>query len=138
MPARMTVLTGRVFACLGVASALSLGSPAGAADAGLQPDGSFVVGKDASEVIGQYLSKVTGRYGGLAISDDGTAAAYYICQSRLWKNCDDYSLDEDVVSIPSGNLAAKLAEKRCRAVTSSNCTVLFINTSWKRQFVLAQ
>src|SRR5688572_2136071 len=111
MPARMTVLTGRVLACLGVASGLSLGSPAGAADAGLQPDGSFVVGKDASEVIGQYLSKVTGRYGALAISDDGTAAAYYICQSRLWKNCDDYSLDEDVVTIPSGNLAAKLAEK---------------------------
>ena len=81
---------------------------------------------------------MTGRYGALAISDDGTAAAYYICQSRLWKNCDDYSLEDDVISIPSGNLAAKLAEKRCRAVTSANCTVLFINTSWRRQFVLAQ
>ena len=134
----MRVSTGRVLAALAAAVALVLGSPAGAAETGVQPDGSFVVGKEASEVIGQYLSKVTGRHGALAISNDGMAAAYYICQSRLWKNCDDYSLDDDIVSIPSGTLAAKLAEKRCQAVTGTSCTVLFINTSWKRQFVLAQ
>lgn len=124
---------------LGAALALALAAmPASAAEMGLQPDGSFVVGKDASEVIGQYLSKVTGRYGALAISNDGTAAAYYICQSRLWKNCDEYGLEDDYVSIPSGDLAAKAAEKRCRSVTTSPCTVLFVNANWKRQFVLAQ
>lgn len=112
--------------------------PAGAAELGKQPDGSFVVGKDASAVIGQYLGKVAGRYGALAIADDGTAAAYYICQSRLWKNCDDYSLEDSYISIPSGDLAAKLADKRCRGVTGGTCTVLFIDGNWKRQFVLAQ
>jgi len=132
----MKVLRG--VAVVAATVALIMASPADAADTGLQPDGSFVVGKEASEVIGQYLSKVTGRHGALAISNDGMAAAYYICQSRLWKNCDDYSLDDDVISIPSGTIAAKLAEKRCRAVTSDSCTVLFINTNWKRQFVLAQ
>jgi len=109
-----------------------------AAQMGMQPDGSFVVGPDASKVIGEYLSKVSGRFGALAISNDGTAAAYYICQSRLWKNCDDYSLEDSFISIPSGHLAAKLAEERCRGVTGSGCTVLFINDTWKKQFTLAQ
>src|SRR5262245_32662407 len=109
-----------------------------AAQMGMQPDGSFVVGPDASKVIGEYLSKVSGRFGALAISNDGTAAAYYICQSRLWKNCDDYSLEDSFISIPSGHLAAKLAEERCRGVTGSGCTVLFIDDTWKQQFTLAQ
>jgi hypothetical protein len=111
---------------------------AGAAETGIQPDGRFIIGPDASKVIGEYLAKVSGRFGALAISNDGNAAAYYICQSRLWKNCDDYSLEDSFMSIPSGHLAAKLAEGRCRGVTGSDCTVLFINDSWKRQFTLAQ
>ena len=98
------------------------------------------MGPEASRVIGEYLSKVSGRFGALAISRDGQAAAYYVCQSRLWKNCDDYSLQDGVVSIPSGQLAAKLAEQRCRGYAggSGGCVVLFINEAWKREFTLAQ
>jgi hypothetical protein len=115
--------------------------PAGlqAQGAGLQPDGSIVVGQAASKVIGEYLRKVSGRYGALAISRDGQAAAYYICQSRLWKNCDDYSLEDSFISIPSGHLAAKLAEQRCRGYAGgSGCVVLFVNETWKFPFTLSQ
>ena len=109
-----------------------------AAETGLQPDGRIIVGPKASKVIGVYLEKVSGRFGALAISRDGNTAAYYICQSRLWKNCDDYSLEDSFISIPSGHLAAKLAEQRCRGVTGSACIVLFVNDTWKEQFTLAQ
>ena len=114
--------------------------PTQAAETGLQPDGTIIVGPAAAKVIGQYLEKVSGRFGALAISRDGQAAAYYICQSRLWKNCDDYSLEDSFMSIPSGQLAAKLAERRCRGYAggSGGCVVLFINEKWKYQFTLAQ
>src|SRR5687768_15622346 len=114
--------------------------PAQAAETGLQPDGTIIVGPTAAKVIGQYLEKVSGRFGALAISRDGQAAAYYICQSRLWKNCDDYSLEDSFKSIPSGQLAAKLAERRCRGYAggSGGCVVLFINEKWKYQFTLAK
>jgi hypothetical protein len=114
--------------------------PTQAAETGLQPDGTIIVGPAAAKVIGQYLEKVSGRFGALAISRDGQAAAYYICQSRLWKNCDDYSLEDSFMSIPSGQLAAKLAERRCRGYAdgSGGCVVLFINEKWKYQFSLAQ
>ena len=120
---------------------LALGTSAAAVQAGemgIQPDGRIIVGPEASKVIGEYLSKVSGRFGALAISNDGTAAAYYICQSRLWKNCDDYSLEDSYIAIPSGHLAAKLAEERCRGVTGTGCTVLFVNDTWKVQFTLSQ
>jgi hypothetical protein len=109
-----------------------------AAETGIQSDGSVIVGPAASKVIGEYLRKVSGRFGALAISRDGQTAAYYICQSRLWKNCDDYSLEDSLMAIPSGHLAAKLAEQRCRGVTGSGCVVLFVNDTWKKQFTLAQ
>lgn len=111
-----------------------------AAEAGLQPDGRIIVGPEAAKVIGEYLSKVSGRYGALAISRDGQSAAYYICQSRLWKNCDDYTLEDSFMSIASGRLAAKLAEQRCRGYASGSggCIVLFINENWMHQFTLAQ
>jgi len=109
-----------------------------AAETGVQPDGRIVVAPEASKVIGEYLSKVSGRFGALAISRDGQSAAYYICQSRLWKNCDDYSLEDSFMSIPSGHLAAKLAEARCRGFANGGCIVLFINDTWKQQFTLAQ
>ena len=114
--------------------------PTQAAETGLQPDGTVIVGPAAAKVIGQYLEKVSGRFGALAISRDGQAAAYYICQSRLWKNCDDYSLEDSFMSIPSGQLAAKLAERRCRGYAggSGGCVVLFINEKWKYQFTLTQ
>ena len=111
-----------------------------AAETGLQSDGTIIVGPAASRVIGEYLAKVSGRFGALAISRDGQSAAYYICQSRLWKNCDDYSLEDSFISVPSGHLAAKLAERRCRGYAggSGGCVVLFINETWKYQFTLAQ
>jgi hypothetical protein len=114
--------------------------PAQAAEIGLQPDGTMIVGPKAAKVIGDYLSKVSGRFGALAISRDGEAASYYICQSRLWKNCDDYSLEDSFISIPSGHLAAKLAERRCRGYAggSGGCVVLFVNDTWKYQFTLAK
>src|SRR5262249_44477218 len=106
---------------------------------GLQPDGSMVVGPAASKVIGEYLEKVSGRYGALAISRDGQSAAYYICQSRLWKNCDDYSLEDSLISVPSGRLAAAKAEGRCRGYANgSGCVVLFVNDTWKYHITLAQ
>jgi hypothetical protein len=114
--------------------------PTQAAEVGLQPDGTMIVGPGAAKVIGEYLQKVSGRYGALAISRDGQSAAYYICQSRLWKNCDDYSLEDSFISIPSGHLAAELAERRCRGYASGSggCVVLFVNDAWKYQFTLAQ
>jgi len=120
--------------------ALGAATPTQAAETGLQPDGTIIVGPAAAKVIGQYLEKVSGRFGALAISRDGQAAAYYICQSRLWKNCDDYSLEDSFISIPSGHLAAKLAERRCRGYAggSGGCVVLFVNDTWKYQFTLAQ
>jgi len=123
------------------AAALVLGTASStvlAGDTGFQPDGRFIISQDAGKVVGEYLSKVSGRFGALAVTSDGTAAAYYICQSRLWKNCDDYSLEDSFISTPSGHLAAKLAVSRCRGVTGSDCIVLFINDTWKQQFTLAQ
>ena len=110
-----------------------------AAGTGIQPDGRIVVGPEAARVIGEYLEKVSGRFGALAVSNDGQHAAYYICQSRLWKNCDDYSLEDSYITIPSGRLAADLAEKRCRGFAggSGGCIVLFVNETWKRQFTLS-
>ena len=130
-----------------VATALTAGlvvagapAPTQAAETGLQPDGSMIVGPAAAKVIGQYLEKVSGRFGALAISRDGQSASYYICQSRLWKNCDDYSLEDSYISIPSGQLAAKLAERRCRGYAggSGGCVVLFVNEKWKYEFTLAK
>jgi len=120
--------------------ALSASTSTQAAETGLQPDGSMIVGPGAAKVIGDYLSKVSGRYGALAISRDGRSAAYYICQSRLWKNCDDYSLEDSLIATPSGHLAAELAERRCRGYAggSGGCVVLFVNDTWKYQFTLAQ
>lgn len=129
-------------AAVAAASLVAAGAavPTQAAETGLQPDGTIIVGPAAAKVIGQYLEKVSGRFGALAISRDGQAATYYICQSRLWKNCDDYSLEDSFISIPSGHLAAKLAERRCRGYAggSGGCVVLFINEKWKYQFTLAQ
>jgi hypothetical protein len=128
----------KIIAAAGLA--LSSVTPTLAAEPGLQPNGTMIVGPAAAKVIGEYLEKVSGRFGALAISRDGQSAAYYICQSRLWKNCDDYSLEDSFTSVPSGHLAADLAERRCRgyAASSGGCVVLFVNDTWKYQFTLAK
>ena len=73
--------------------------------------------------IDEYLRKVDGRFGALALSQDGARATYYICQSRLWKNCDNYELNDRFVSVPSAKLAARESLSRC----GGGCAVLYLN-----------
>ena len=105
-----------------------------AAETGVQPDGRIVVGPGASKVIGEYLSKVSGRFGALAISRDGQSAAYYICQSRLWKNCDEPGAEDSNLAIPSGRVARDEALTRCRNQSGAACILLFINDDQQREF----
>ena len=77
--------------------------------------------------IDDYLRKVDGRFGALALSQDGTRASYYICQSRLWKNCDNYELNDRFVSVPSAKLAAQEALSRC-----GGCDILYLNDQRQR------
>jgi hypothetical protein len=129
---------------LGLAALLALGvelaTPALAQDSayGLQPDGKMIVSPQVAKVIGDYLNLVNHRFGALAVSRDGKAAGFYICQSRLWKNCDDYSLEDSFQSIPSGKLAGPLALSQCRNLGSGDCVLLFTNDRWQRPFALAK
>lgn len=127
-------------AALMALSAAQIATTATAQDGslGIQPDGRIVVSPAVGKVIGDYLNRVSGRFGALAVSRSGEAAAFYICQSRLWKNCDDYSLEDSFISIPSGKLAAKLALSRCNGSGGGDCVVLFVNDRWQRPFALAQ
>jgi hypothetical protein len=86
----------------------------------------------ASGVVQDYLDKVHGRFGALAVSGDGQKAVYHLCQSRLWKNCDDYELADRFVSIPSGQLAAETAMSRC----GGNCVLLYVNDTPKQAYSL--
>ena len=82
----------------------------------------------AQATIDEYLRKVDGRFGALALSQDGTRATYYVCQSRLWKNCDDYELNDRFVSVPSAKLAAQEALSRC----GGGCGILYLNDERQR------
>ena len=84
----------------------------------------------ANRVVQEYLGKVQGRFGALAVSTDGERAVYHLCQSRLWKNCDDYELADRFVSIPSGRLAAQTAMSRC----GGNCVLLYVNDTPKQAY----
>jgi hypothetical protein len=86
----------------------------------------------AGRIVQEYLGKVHGRFGALAVSTDGQKAVYHLCQSRLWKNCDDYELADRFVSIPSGHLAAKTAMSRC----GGNCVLLYVNDTQKQAYVV--
>ncbi len=130
---------------LGLAALLALGTaqmagPALAQDGayGIQPDGKMVVSPQVAKVIGDYLNLVNHRFGALAVSRDGEAAGFYICQSRLWKNCDDYSLEDSFQTIPSGKLAGPLAISECRRRGSGDCVLLFTNDRWQRPFVIGK
>jgi len=81
----------------------------------------------AQATIDDYLRKVDGRFGALAMSQDGARATYYICQSRLWKNCDNYELNDRFVSVPSAKLAAREALARC-----GGCDILYLNDQRQR------
>jgi hypothetical protein len=82
----------------------------------------------AQSTIDDYLRKVDGRFGALALSQDGARATYYICQSRLWKNCDNYELNDRFVSVPSAKLAAQEALSRC----GGGCGILYLNDQRQR------
>ena len=82
----------------------------------------------ARATIDEYLRKVDGRFGALALSQDGTRATYYVCQSRLWKNCDNYELNDRFVSVPSARLAAQEALGRC----GGGCGVLYLTDQRQR------
>ena len=84
--------------------------------------------QQAQATIDEYLRKVDGRFGALALSQDGTRATYYICQSRLWKNCDNYELNDRFVSVPSAKLAAQEALSRC----GGGCAILYLNDERQR------
>lgn len=82
----------------------------------------------AQATIEDYLRKVEGRFGALALSQDGARATFYICQSRLWKNCDNYELNDRFVSVPSARLAARAALSRC----GGGCSILYLNDQQRR------
>jgi hypothetical protein len=85
---------------------------------------------EASRVVQDYLGKIGGRFGALVASTDGRRAIYHICQSRLWKNCDDYELNDRFVSVPSGRLAAEQAKARC----GGSCVLLYMNEKEMRPY----
>jgi hypothetical protein len=101
---------------------------------GLQPGGSLVVSVAANDEIQHYAQKVSGRFGALAVSQDGAKAVSYICNSRLWKNCDEPGGDESNLAIPSGKVARDEALTRCRSQSGAACILLFINDDQQREF----
>jgi hypothetical protein len=104
---------------------------------GLQPDGRLVITVAANASIQQYVAKVSGRFGALAISQDGAKAVSYICNSRLWKNCDEPGAEDSNLAIPSGRVARDEALTRCRAESGAACILLFINDDQQRDFGVA-
>ena len=116
--------------------AASAAVPAQAAEIGLQPDGTMIVGPAAAKVIGQYLEKVSGRFGALAVSQDGSKAVSYVCRSRLWKNCDEPGAEDSNIAIPSGKIARDEALTRCRSQSGAACILVFINDDQQRDFVV--
>ena len=87
---------------------------------------------EAGRVVQDYLARVHGRFGALAVTSDGQRAVYHLCQSRLWKNCDDYELADRFVSIPSGQLAAETAMSRC----GGTCVLLYVNEKQKQAYAV--
>jgi hypothetical protein len=87
----------------------------------------------ADQVVQEYLEKVRGGFGALAVSSDGQKAVYHLCKSRQWKNCDDYTLADRLVSVPSGQLAAKRAMADC----GDTCVLLYVNETQKQDYAVA-
>jgi hypothetical protein len=77
----------------------------------------------AQQVIDHYLADVRGKYGALAISADGSRAAYHICSLHQIQYCDETYSTDNLSWSPSGQIAAKTALSRC----GSGCRVLYIN-----------
>jgi hypothetical protein len=113
-----------------------VGLPALADETGLSPDGRLTVTADANSAIQRYVEQVSGRFGALAVSQDGAKAVSYICQSRLWKNCDEPGNEDSNIAIPSGKIARDEALTRCRSQSGAACILLFINDDQQRDFAI--
>jgi hypothetical protein len=111
-------------------------SVAQAQQAGLSPDGRLTVTAAANGQIQRYVEQVSGRFGALAVSQDGNKAVSYICQSRLWKNCDEPGAEDSNIAIPSGKIARDEALTRCRSQSGAACILLFINDDQQRDFAV--
>lgn len=105
-----------------------------AQDTGLLPDGRLVLTSAAESAVQRYVEQVSGRYGALAMSQDGAIAVSYLCQSRLWKNCDDPAAEDSNIAIPSGKVARDEALTRCRDRSGSACILLFVNDDQQREY----
>ena len=109
---------------------------ASAQQAGLSPDGRLTVTADANSAIQRYVEQVSGRFGALAVSQDGAKAVSYVCQSRLWKNCDEPGAEDSNIAIPSGKIARDEALTRCRSQSGAACILIFINDDQQRDFAV--
>jgi hypothetical protein len=76
----------------------------------------------AQQVIDRYLADVRGRYGALAISADGSRAAYHICLYRALTNCDALNHFNSSWT-RSDRVAAERALSRC----GGGCRLLYLN-----------
>ena len=129
------ILHMRAFLCLiGILLVACMVPSAQAQQAGLQRDGRLVVTAAANEDIRRYVEQVSSRYGALAVSQDGSLAVFYICRSRLWKNCDEPGSEDSNIAIPSGRVARDEALTRCRARSGAACILVFINGDQQREF----
>ena len=126
----------RGFGVLAAMAGTSLAGPAEAQQPGLSPDGRLTVTAAANGEIQRYVQQVSGRFGALAVSQDGTRAVSYICQSRLWKNCDEPGSDDSNIAIPSGKIARNEALTRCRSQSGAACILIFINDDQQRDFAV--
>ena len=107
-----------------------------AQQAGLSSDGRLTVTAAANGAIRRYVEQVSGRFGALAVSQDGAKAVSYVCQSRLWKNCDEPGAEDSNIAIPSGKIARDEALTRCRSQSGAACILLFINDDQQRDFAV--
>lgn len=119
-----------------LAAVIVLPLEAGAQNAGLQSDGHLTVTAAANAEIQHYVEQVSGRFGALAVSQDGAKAVSYICNSRLWKNCDEPGSDESNLAIPSGKVARDEALTRCRSQSGAACILLYVNDDQQREFAV--
>ena len=128
----------KVLGSIGLLLVLEVDSPtnAQAQNTGLQPDGRLTVTAAANAEIQRYVAQVSGRFGALAVSQDGAKAVSYICNSRLWKNCDEPGSDESNLAIPSGKVARDEALTRCRSQSGAACILLYVNDDQQREFAV--
>ena len=126
-------ICGMVFLVAGLAPVTS---SVLAQQAGLSPDGRLTVTAAANGEIQRYVQQVSSRFGALAVSQDGTRAVSYVCQSRLWKNCDEPGSDDSNIAIPSGKIARDEALTRCRSESGAACILIFINDDQQRDFTV--